>query len=93
MTVNVVGLKELARDKAARKLLRRVAQTTGGQSYFVENVDELPGIYRAIQEDLRSQYFIAYQSTSDKGPDELRLIRVEVASRGAEVRTVSGYYP
>ena len=66
---------------------------TGGQSFFVEDVSELPAVYQAIQEDLRSQYFIAYQSTSDKDPDELRLIRVEVERRGAEVRTVSGYYP
>ena len=50
-------------------------------------------IYRAIQEDLRSQYLIAYQSSSDKGQDELRVVRVEVERRGAEVRTVSGYYP
>lgn len=93
VTVYVIGLRELARDKEARKLLRRVARETGGQSYFVEDVGELPEIYKAIEEDLRSQYFIAYQSTSDKGPEELRLIKVEVERRGAEVRTVSGYYP
>lgn len=93
VTVYVVGLRELARDKTARRLLRRIARETGGQSYFIEDVAELPMIYRAIQEDLRSQYFIAYQSTSDKNPDELRLIRVEVDRRGAEVGTVSGYYP
>jgi len=93
VTVYVVGLRELARDKAARKLLRRIARETGGQSFFVEDVSELPAVYQAIQEDLRSQYFIAYQSTSDKDPDELRLIRLEVERRGAEVRTVSGYYP
>ena len=74
-------------------LVRRVARETGGQSYFVEDIGELPAIYRAIQADLRSQYFIAYQSTSDKDPGELRLVRLEVDRRGAEVRTVSGYYP
>lgn len=93
VTVYVIGLRELARDKTARRLLRRVARETGGQSYFVEDIGELPAIYRAIQADLRSQYFIAYQSTSDKDPGELRLVRLEVDRRGAEVRTVSGYYP
>ena len=93
VTVYVVGLRELARDKAARKLLRRIATETGGQSFFVEDVGELPAVYQAIQEDLRSQYFLAFQSTSVKDPDQLRLIRVEVERRGAEVRTVSGYYP
>ena len=93
VTVYVIGLRDLARDKPARKLLRRIARETGGQSFFVEEVSDLPAIYQAIQKDLRSQYFIAYQSSSDKDADELRLIRVEVERRGAEVRTLSGYYP
>ncbi len=93
VTVYVIGLRELARDKIAKRLLRRVARETGGTSYFIEDLDELEEIYRAIQDDLRSQYFIAYQSTSDKDPSELRLVRIEVDRRGAEVRAMSGYYP
>jgi len=93
VTVYVIGLKELARDKAARRLLQRIAKETGGQSYFIEDLDELESIYREIEKDLRSQYFIAYQSTSDKDSSELRRIRIEVDRRGAEVRALSGYYP
>jgi Ca-activated chloride channel family protein len=93
VTVYVVGLRDLARDRDARKLLHRIAEETGGQSYFIESVDELPEVYRTIQEELRSRYLVAYQSTSTKDPDQLRLIRVEVDQRGAEVRTLSGYYP
>ncbi|MGB6852261.1 MAG: VWA domain-containing protein, partial [Thermoanaerobaculia bacterium] len=93
VTVYVVGLRDLARDRDAKKLLRRIARETGGQSFFIESIDELPEVYQAIQEDLRSQYLVAYQSTSAKDPDQLRLIRVEVDRRGAEVRTLSGYYP
>lgn len=93
VTVYVIGLRELARDKTARRLLRRVARETGGRSYFIEDPSELPTIYRSIQDDLRSQYLIAYQSTSDKDPSQLRAVRVEVDEPGAEARTVSGYYP
>jgi Ca-activated chloride channel family protein len=93
VTVYVIGMRELSRDKTARRLLRRIAQETGGQSFFIEDPGELPAIYEAIQEDLRSQYLIAYQSTSGKDPAQLRLVRVEVGERGAEVRTLSGYYP
>ena len=93
VTVYVVGLRDLARDREAKKLLRRIARETGGQSFFIETIDELPEVYQAIQEELRSQYLVAYQSTSTKDPDQLRLIRVEVDRRGAEVRTLSGYYP
>ena len=93
VTVYVIGMRELARDKTARRLLRRIARETGGRSFFIENPDELSAIYEEIQSDLRSQYLIAYQSTSDKDPAQLRLVRVEVDERGAEVRTLSGYYP
>jgi VWFA-related protein len=93
VTVYVVGLRDLARDRDAKKLLRRISRETGGQSFFIESPDELPEVYQAILEDLRSQYLIAYQSTSTKDPDQLRLIRVAVDRRGAEVRTLSGYYP
>ena len=93
VTVYVVGLHDLARDRDAKKLLRRIARETGGQSFFIESVDQLPEVYQAIQEELRSQYLVAYQSTSIKDPAELRLIRVKVDRRGAEVRTLSGYYP
>jgi len=93
VTVYVIGLRELARDRAARKLLRRIARETGGRSYFIEDLTELPAIYKAIQEDLRSQYLIAYQSTSSKDPAQLRLLKVEADRRGAEVRTLNGYYP
>ena len=93
VTVYVVGLRDLARDRDAKKLLRRISRETGGQSFFIESIDELPAVYKAIQEELRSQYLVAYQSTSTKDPDQLRLIRVEVERRGAEVRTLSGYYP
>jgi VWFA-related protein len=93
VTVYVIGMRELARDKNAKRLLKRIARETGGQSYFIEGPAQLPAIYQAIQDGMRSQYLIAYQSTSDKDPDQLRTIRVEVDERGAEVRTLSGYYP
>ncbi len=93
VTVYVIGLAEVARERAARKVLRQIADETGGRSFFVEDPAELPAVYDAILEELRSQYLIAYQSTSDKEPSLFRRIEVEVAERGAEVRTMSGYYP
>ena len=93
VTIYAIGLKELARDRDARKILTRFADETGGRSFFIENVAELPAIYRTIQDELRSQYLLTYQSTSDKDPALFRRVRVEVDASGAEVRTLAGYYP
>ena len=93
VTIYVIGLREAARDRAARKILKRFADETGGQAFFIQNLEELPAIYQQIQDDLRSQYLIAYQSSSQKDKSQFRRIKVEVKGRGAEVRTLSGYYP
>jgi VWFA-related protein len=93
VTIYVIGLAELARDREAQKILRGLADETGGRSFFIEELSELAGIYRTIQEELRSQYLIAYQSGSTQDRDQFRRVRVEVTEKGAEVRTLSGYYP
>ncbi len=93
VTIFVIGLEEAARDKDARKTLTQIAEETGGRAFFIEDLAELGPIYDSIQDELRSQYLIAYQSSSAKDPAEFRAIRVEAAPQGAEVRTLSGYYP
>jgi len=93
VTIYVVGLAELARDRDAQKILETLADETGGRSFFIEDPAELPGIYQTIQEELRSQYLLTYQSTSDKEEGQFRRIKVEVERSGVEVRTLAGYYP
>jgi VWFA-related protein len=91
--IYAIGLKDATRDKASRKVLRSLAIETGGRAYFLEDLSELAEIYSAIQQELRSRYLLAYQSTSTKDPSEFRLVEVEVGPKGAEIRTMSGYYP
>jgi len=50
-------------------------------------------VYDRINRELRSQYLLAYTSTSEAPPDVFRKISVKVNRPKAEVRTVSGYYP
>ena len=78
---------------AARYQLNKLAEITGGQSYFVSENSELERIYSEIDRELRTQYLVAYTSTSDRPADELRKIKVEVDRKKVRVRTISGYYP
>ncbi len=91
VTIYAIGLQEAAREKAHRKVLRQIAEETGGRAFFVEDLDELEAIYDSIQTELRGKYLLAYQSTSDK--DSALFRRVEVKVDGREVRAMSGYYP
>ena len=42
---------------------------------------------------MRTQYLIAFTSNSDRPPDDLRKIKVEVNRKKVKVRTITGYYP
>jgi hypothetical protein len=50
-------------------------------------------VYQTIEEELRSQYLLVYQSDSTRGKDEFRTVKVTVDRGRTEVRTLSGYYP
>ena len=93
--IYAIGLKEAVSKGGARRVLKQFAEETGGRAFFVEDLSELHAIYAEIQNELRSQYLFAYQSTSSKDPAEFRRIEVavEVDGKKQEVRTMSGYYP
>ena len=73
--------------------LRRLAAETGGRSYFVKGTDQLGAVYEQIERELRSQYRISYQSSNNSPKDGFRAVKVELAQKGMEARTISGYYP
>ena len=89
VAIYTIGLGE----KIDKKKLERLAEETGGRSFFLKNVDELSGIYSAIEEELRSKYLLAYQSTNTTGENTFRTIDVKVAQPGTEAKTLRGYYP
>jgi tyrosine-protein kinase Etk/Wzc len=60
VTIYAIGLGE----DLEKKKLAKFADETGGRAFFLKTVDELPAIYKAIENELRSQYLIAYQSTN-----------------------------
>ncbi|HEX3127092.1 MAG TPA: VWA domain-containing protein, partial [Thermoanaerobaculia bacterium] len=73
--------------------LKKLAEETGGRAFFLEDVSGLAPVYAAIEEELRSKYLIAYQSTNTSGSDTFRTVELKVARPGAEVKTMRGYYP
>ncbi|MES1242560.1 MAG: VWA domain-containing protein [Acidobacteriota bacterium] len=73
--------------------LKKLAEETGGRAFFLEDVSGLGPVYAAIEEELRSKYLIAYQSTNTGGGDTFRTVDLKVAKSGVEVKTMRGYYP
>jgi len=76
-----------------KKHLTKIAEETGGRSFFVATATELKPIYAAIEKELRSQYLIAYQSTNASEDSNFRTIELKTDRSDLEVKTIRGYYP
>lgn len=91
VTIYAVGL-QLPRGEA-KKQLRTLAEETGGRSFFIDSTDTLAAIYSQVEEELRSQYLIAYQSANPDASGAFRKVDLEVLKPGLEAKTMTGYYP
>jgi Ca-activated chloride channel homolog len=58
--------------------LRTFTKETGGQVFLPRFYGEFPGIFRAIQESLRSQYSITYQPSNQTRDGKFRKIKIEL---------------
>jgi VWFA-related protein len=88
VTIYSIGLGDVDKRK-----LNQLAEETGGRAFFLKNVDELAGIYAQVEQELRSQYLIAYQSTNTSGGNAFRSVDLKVLRPGMEAKTIRGYYP
>ena len=83
-------------DSQGRKALKKVAEVTGGASYFPRSVSEVQQICRTIARDLRNQYTIGYRPSNDKLDGSWRkvLVRIKPAKGlpSVKIRTKQGYY-
>ena len=93
LTLYTIGLDTRSRSIGLSNALERLARETGGQSFSVPNARGLERVYEAIQEEVRSQYLLAYQSHLPDGDGGYRRVEVKVHKPGLKAKTVPGYYP
>jgi VWFA-related protein len=93
VTIYTIGINIPTTKVATRWQTSKLASATGGRAFFVSEKSELDVIYDEINRELRTQYLIAFTSKSERPPDELRKIKVEVDRKKVKVRTITGYYP
>jgi hypothetical protein len=93
VTIYTVGIDLPITKVGIRSHLTRLARTLGGDAFFLARGASLEPVYERINRELRSQYLLAYTSTSEVAPDIFRKVAVKVSRPKVEVRTLSGYYP
>lgn len=60
--------------------LNKITERTGGRAYFPKDERELRDAFRQIQEEMRSQYLIAYEPSDQNKDGAYRTISIELAA-------------
>ena len=92
VAIYTIGLNIGRTDVSVRGKLNKLAEETGGRSFFIKAAEELRAVYAEIERELRSQYLLAYESDAATDRDTYREVEVEVKG-GYKARTIKGYYP
>jgi VWFA-related protein len=87
ISTNISGMK----DKGD-KVLERIAEATGGRAFFPFQMRDVSDAFLSIQEELRSQYAVAYKPANFAADGRYRTIEILAQERGLKVRTRKGYY-
>jgi VWFA-related protein len=98
--VTVYAIGELEHQSAsgraeAQRILRQIAETTGGQAFFPLSVKELDTFYGKVLAEIRAQYTLGYLSTNEKTDGKWRKVEVKLVRKDARdlrVRARSGYF-
>jgi Ca-activated chloride channel family protein len=87
ISTNISGMKG-----KGDKTLERIADATGGRAFFPFQMREVSDSFLSIQEELRSQYAVAYKPANFMADGRYRTIEIFAQDRNLKVRTRRGYY-
>ena len=72
--------------------LRKMSDETGGHVYRVDRRHPLDEVFKELQDEMRSQYSIAYTPTNGVKDGSYRKLDIKVASKDMKVQARKGYY-
>jgi len=88
ISTNVSGVK-LKGDK----VLERMADATGGRAFFPFKIEDVANAFSEIQDELRSQYLLAYKPADFNADGRYRSIDIVAENhKSLRVRARKGYY-
>lgn len=78
--IYAIGIGDSRYDGVSKEPLRDVADGTGGRAFFPKSEADLKAAFGQIEQELRSQYLIAYSSTNKKRDGAYRRMQIEVTN-------------
>ena len=80
-------------DFGIRKQVNEVATESGGEVFHLGSAAKIGEVTKRIEEELRSQYVVAFHTDSQKPDGVYRAVTVAVSKPGITARTIKGYIP
>jgi Ca-activated chloride channel homolog len=73
-------------------VLKKMAEATGGYPFFPKRIEDMTGSFHDIEEELRSQYSLAYRPADFKNDGSFRSIYLVALNPHYVVRAKKGYF-
>ena len=78
--IYAIGIGDSKAQGVDRGPLRSLAERTGGRAFFPDKKFDLNAAFAEIEQELRTQYLIAYSSTNKKRDGAYRKITIEITN-------------
>ncbi len=88
ISTNTADMKGLPGDK----VLERMSEATGGRAFFPFKIQDVANAFTEIQEELRSQYQVAYKPAQFIPNGKYRSIEILADNKKYRVRARKGYF-
>lgn len=72
--------------------LRKLSNETGGRVYSVDRKHTLDEVFKELQEEMRTQYAIAYTSTTPRSDGSYQKLDIRTKDKDLKVQARKGYY-
>jgi Ca-activated chloride channel family protein len=82
--IYAIGIGDRRRLGIDRDALDKVAERTGGRAFFPKKEADLKSAFGEVEQELRSQYLIAYSSTNKKQDGSFRKMTIEITNPGLQ---------
>lgn len=79
-TIYAIGIGDGKYGGINRDVLRTVAERTGGRAFFPKKEVDLKTAFAEIEQELRTQYLIAYSSSNKKRDGGYRRVHIEIVN-------------
>ena len=78
--IYAIGIGDSHYSGIDKKALSNVAESTGGRAFFPKKNTDLVASFKEIEQELRSQYLVAYSSTNKAHDGTFRTMKIEVTN-------------